>query len=184
MSHRSEWSSARGRHDGPERWPGTGPLASSPDGQTLFSGGADHLVGAGRHGRLTEEKLKPGVPVGGLGAVVFSPDGTRLAVSDAALSESEHHRQGRTGALAVAEDQDRRLGAAVAFSPDGRRSSAATDPGHHGRSARQAYELADPARRWTPPPTFAPDGQTLASSGDDHKAADGAREAFNRRDGS
>ena len=57
--------------------------AFRPDGRTLISGGGDHLVRAWDLTAATpEETFEPQGPIGGLGGIAFSPDGTRLAVGD------------------------------------------------------------------------------------------------------
>ncbi len=162
-------------HDGTvvqSQWPATGPLAFSPDGQTLFSGGADHLVRAWNVTAADpQEKLRPEGPVGGLGAVAFSPDGTRLAVSDSAfvriwnLTDKDELAHRASPRIKIAASVQ-----AVAFSPDGKTLVC----------GNSIWDITgdEPVKRTSlpiPPDAefrslaFAPDGQTLASSGDDHK---------------
>ncbi len=153
--------------------PVTGPLAFSPDGRTLYSGGADHLL---RAWNVTtsepQEKFKPDGPIGGLAAVAFSPDGTKLAVSDAEYvriwdltdrNELTHRASPRTK-IAASSVQ------ALAFSPDGKLLVC-------GDSIWDVTKVEPVRCASVPVPAggairslaFSEDGQTLVSGGDDHK---------------
>ncbi len=162
-------------HDGTavqSQWPGTGPLAFSPDGQTLFSGGADHLVRAWNVTAADpQEKLKPEGPVGGLGAVAFSPDGTRLAVSDTAfvriwnLTEKDELARRASPRIKIPASVQ-----AIAFSPDGKTLVCGNSIWDlTGDEPVKRASLPIPPEAEFRSLAFAPDGQTLASGGDDHK---------------
>jgi RNA polymerase sigma factor (sigma-70 family) len=152
--------------------PGTGPLAFSPDGQTLFSGGADHLVRAWNvTAAEPQENLKPDGPIGGLAAVAFSPDGRRLAVSDSAfvriwnLTDKDELAQCASPRLKIATSVQ-----AVSFSPDGH-SLVCGDSiwDITGNEPVKRNSISIPRGGEVRSLGFAPDGQTLASGGDDHK---------------
>jgi WD40 repeat protein len=151
--------------------PVTGVLAFSPDDTTLISGGGDHQV---RLWDLTSpqprEKLPPEGPIGGLGAVAFSPDGTKLAVGDAEfvrLWDLTH-----PGELSRQPSPKIKIGAsgvtALAFSPDGTRLVCGDSIWDiTGNEPVPRGNLREPDV-WGPRSLeFTPDGQTLASAGGD-----------------
>ena len=162
-------------HDGTavqSQWPGTGPLAFSPDGQTLFSGGADHLVRAWNvTGDEPQEKLQPDGPIGGLRAVAFSPDGTRLAVADTAfvriwnLTDKDELAHRASPRIKIAASVQ-----AVAYSPDGKTLVCGNSIWDvTGDEPVKGNRLPIPPEAEFRSLAFALDGQTLASSGDDQK---------------
>ncbi len=156
----------------PHDWPAIGPLAFSPDGQTLFSGGGDHLVRVWNVAAAEpQQKLKPDGPLGGLGGIAFSPDGTRLAVSDSEfvriwkLTDKDELAHRASPKIKIAASVQ-----AVAFSPDGQSLACGNSIWDiTGDVPVKRKSLSSPPGGELRTLAFAPDGQTLASGGDDHK---------------
>jgi WD40 repeat protein len=167
-------------HEGPV----TGVLSFGPTGTTLFSGGGDHLV---RTWDVTADKpremLEPKGPIGGLGGVAFSPDGMKLAVSDAQFVRiwdlSDTSSLSRLPApkikIDVGPTDDGPIGS-LTFRPIGKTlicgGDLNTSPSMWDVSGLERTRLGDlhsPAFEGIRSMSFSADGETLAAGYNDNK---------------
>jgi WD40 repeat protein len=143
------------------------------DGRTLISGGGDHLVRSWDTSAATpEEKLKPQGPIGGLGGVTFSPDGTRLAVKDIEFIRLWDLTDAR--GLSRLPSPTTRIGRGsghpLVFRPDGKSLFAGGDILEiSGRELGRPL-IFPPLRGLVWSLSLSADGQTLATGGQDRKA--------------
>ncbi|MFI5454320.1 MAG: sigma-70 family RNA polymerase sigma factor [Isosphaerales bacterium] len=161
-------------------------LTFSPDGKTLISGGRDHLLRTWDLGTtVPREKVKLNGPIGGLRAVAFSPDGKMLAVGgDDELVRLWDLADPYT--LSRLPSPKRVIDAGtswpLAFSPDGKMlvcGQTLWDVGGNEPAKRSVLTINRPIPAAGVMPSrdvegiwslaFAPDGKTLATSGNDHR---------------
>jgi WD40 repeat protein len=152
-----------------------GVLAFRPDGHMLFTGGDDHVLRAWDLTAATpEERPRTQGPIGGLGGIAFSPDGTKLAVGDLEFVRiwdlADAHGLWRLSSPATRLEGGSKYGQPITFGPDGKTlfcGGSLWDVG--GGLPRRRSHLPPGPHRPVHSLSLSADGQTLVSGVDDGK---------------
>ena len=171
------WEATTGQHISSLPIESAWSMAYSPDGNTLALGkhdGAIKLIDA-KSGRRVALLRGHG---GSVDTVVFSPDGTKLAVGARGGDQSSRGTVKLWGfpptALDVVAQRSFNTfhvqsggGIHLAFSPDGQTLAVGSDEGVNLLDVDTGKNIATPEKSFSPAVAFSPDGRMLASNSPD-----------------